>query len=145
MCSGNRKNGNSRWLPLVLVLTALLTASTLRADSFEIQDSRLVTLREGVVDLAVSSDGRWTFVLTPEGTVAVYGVAGDLVQTMEVGRGFDSIEYSPAGNRLILGASEKGQMRIVGLTLRFDLDYAGSPFRGPPEAPVTIAVFNDFQ
>jgi hypothetical protein len=115
------------------------------ADSFSIQNQSEIKLTDEALDMAVSSDGRWTFVLTKSGDVAVYGAAGDLIQLLKVGKGFDNIEYSPAGNRLILGGSGKQELSVLTLSMLYDLDYRGSPFKGPANAPVTIAVFNDFQ
>jgi len=114
-------------------------------DSFSILDQREMLLSGTPVDIAVSSDGRWTFVLTSGGEIAIYGVAGDLVQTLKVDKGYNSIEYSPAGNKLILGGPAKRELSVLTLTMVYDLDYSGSPFKGPANAPVTIAVFNDFQ
>ena len=104
-----------------------------------------MSLSGEALDLAVSTDGRWTYVLTKAGEVAIYGISGDLIQTLKVGKGFDAIEYSPAGNRLLLSGSGKQELKILTLSMLYELDYRGSPFKGPANAPVTIAVFNDFQ
>lgn len=128
---------------LFTVLLVYPAAST--ADSFSILEQKKVALFDEALDLAVSSDGRWTFVLTKGGGVAIYGASGDLVQVLKVGKGFDTIEYSPAGNRLLLGGSGKQELKILTLSMLYELDYRGSPFKGPADAPVTIAAFDDFQ
>ena len=104
-----------------------------------------MSLSGEVLDLAVSTDGRWTYVLTKAGEVAIYGISGDLIQTLKVGKGFDTIEYSPAGNRLLLSGSGKRELKILTLSMLYELDYRGSPFKGPANAKVTVAVFDDFQ
>ena len=96
-------------------------------------------------DLTVSSDGRFTFVLTKNGMISIYAASGELVQSLKGGQGFDSIEYSAAGNRLLLSGSNEKEVKILTLAMLYELDYRGSPFKGPADAPVTIAVFNDFQ
>lgn len=128
---------------LFTVLLVYPAAST--ADSFSILEQKKVALSDEALDLAVSSDGRWTFVLTKGGGVAIYGASGDFVQILKVGKGFDTIEYSPAGNRLLLGGSGKQELKILTLSMLYELDYRGSPFKGPADAPVTIAAFDDFQ
>ena len=129
-----------------LLAAALLNSpAPLNADSFSVEQQRELALSEGALDLAVSSDGRWTFVLTSAGSVAVYGVSGGLVQTIDVGKGYDTIEFSPAGTRLLLTGEGKRKLKVLSLSLIYELDYTGTPFKGPPDAPVTIAVFNDFQ
>jgi len=116
-----------------------------RGDSFSVLGKNVITLSGETVDAAVSNDGKWTFVLTNRGEVAVYGITGELIQTLEVGKGFDTIAYNPAGNKLILGGSGKQQLSVLTLAMLYELDYTGSPFKGPADAPVAIAVFNDFQ
>ncbi len=115
------------------------------ADSFSILQERETSLPASAMDIAVSNDGQYTFVLTRAGEVAIYSGTGDLVQTLKVGDGFDTIEYSPAGNRLILGGAGTRKLKVLSLAFIYELDYARSPFKGPAGAPVTIAVFNDFQ
>lgn len=135
-------------LPICTVMVfslAIMSPVSSTGDSFSILDQREMVLSGTTVDIAVSSDGRWTFVLTSGGEIAIYGVAGDLVQTLKVDKGYNTIEYSPAGNKLILGGPAKRELSVLTLTMVYDLDYSGSPFRGPANAPVTIAVFNDFQ
>jgi len=97
------------------------------------------------LDLAVSSDGRYTFVLTRNGMISIYDPSGELVQSLKAGKGYESIEYSAAGNRLLLSGSSKKEVKILTLSMLYELDYRGSPFKGPSNAKVTIAVFDDFQ
>ena len=104
-----------------------------------------MSLSGEALDLAVSTDGRWTFVLTKGGEVAVYGISGNLVQVLKVDKGFDRMEYSPAGNKLLLSGAGKQKLKILTLSLLYELDYRGSPFKGPANAKVTVAVFDDFQ
>lgn len=129
----------------LLVLAAITCPAVVHGDSFVVQDQREMALSGRALDLAVSSDGRWTFVLTGGGEVAVYGISGNLVQTLKVGSGFERIEYSAAGNRLLLSGSGREDVKILTLALLYELDYRDSPFRGSADAPVTIAVFDDFQ
>lgn len=130
---------------LFIIPVLLLCTTPSMADSFSILQERETPLSVSALDIAVSSDGQYTFVLTKAGEVAIYSVTGDLVQTLKVGKGFDTIEYSPAGNRLILGGTQRQQLKVLSLAFIYELDYARSPFKGPAGAPVTIAVFNDFQ
>jgi len=126
---------------LVLLMCPVLST----ADSFSILQERKTPLTGSALDIAVSNDGQYTFVLTDAGEVAIYRGTGVLIQNMKVGKGFDTIEYSPAGNRLLLGGSGKQELKVLTLSLLYELDYRGSPFKGPSDAAVTIAVFDDFQ
>jgi WD40 repeat protein len=128
---------------LVTLLFSFPAPST--GDSFSIVDTKEMSLSHQALDLAVSPDGRWTFVLTEGGEVAVYGISGNLVQVLKVDKEFNRMEYSPAGNKLLLSSSDKQKLSILTLSLLYELDYSGSPFKGPVDAQVTIAVFDDFQ
>jgi len=140
------KNHSSLTIGAILLVTVLIMyPAPSMADSFSILQEREMPLSGSAVDITVSNDGQYTFVLTSVGEVAIYRGTGDLVQTLKVGKGFDSVQYSPAGNRLILGGSGKQELRILTLSMLYELDYKGSPFKGPANAPVTIAVFDDFQ
>ncbi|UCF87985.1 MAG: hypothetical protein JSV70_06035 [bacterium] len=141
-----RKNSSPVVIGVVFLVAVLFfRTAPLMADSFSILQERETALPASALDIAVSDDGQFTFVLTKAGEVAIYRGTGDLVQTLSVGEGFDSIEYSPAGNRLILGGTGRQQLKVLSLAFIYELDYAGSPFKGPAGAPVSIAVFNDFQ
>jgi len=128
-------------MAIALVLCPVLSAG----DSFSVLQERETPLSGSALDIAVSSDGQYTFVLTNAGEVAIYRGTGVLVQTLKVGKGFDTIQHSSAGNRLILGGSGKQELKTLTLSMLYELDYSGSPFKGPSGAPVTIAVFDDFQ
>ncbi|MDF1526686.1 MAG: hypothetical protein RRA15_09190 [bacterium] len=125
--------------------TFLFVPALVAGDSFSIMKEQELHLFSEPLDLAISSDGSWTFVLTKSGMVTIYGASGDLIQSLKVGKGYNSIEYSPTGNKLLLSGSGKQELKILTLSMLYELDYKGSPFKGPPNAPVTIAVFNDFQ
>ena len=128
------------------MFTAFLIEPALVAgDSFSIMKEQEMHLFSEALDLAVSSDGRWTFVLTKNGMVTIYGASGDLIQSLKVGKGYDSIEYSPTGNKLLLSGSDKQELKILTLSMLYELDFKGSPFKGPANAQVTIAAFDDFQ
>ena len=115
------------------------------ADSFSVVKQQEMHLFSEALDLAVSGDGQWTFVLTRSGMVSIYSTSGDLIQSIKVGKEFDSLEYSAAGNRLLLSGSDEKKVKVLSLSMIYELDYTGSPFKGPSDAPVTIAVFDDFQ
>lgn len=112
---------------------------------FELQGQKTIDLNASPVDVTVSQDGKWTFVLTSEGKVQVLTLGGELVQTLEGGDGFNRIEFSQLGNRLILSSTRNKAIKILVLDLIHTFDIDGSPFKGPGSAPVVITVFNDFQ
>ena len=97
------------------------------------------------LDVAVSPDGRWTFVLTDRGNVFVYSENGDLQGRISVDRGVSGIKAGPEDATLLLISRENKTIRLIDIEFVRTIDLAGSPFKGPPDAPVVMVVFSDFQ
>lgn len=127
------------------ILTAVfLSTPALYADRFELLGTREIPITGEAVDLAVSADGSWTFVLTAHGEVTVYDNAGRLIQTLKTGSGYERLEYDEGGNRLILAGSGQ-KLKVISLAMRFEIDSEASPYRGPNGAPVIITIYSEFQ
>jgi hypothetical protein len=56
-----------------------------------------------------------------------------------------SVEASPNGETLLLADNENSTVKVVALDYIVDINIAGSPFKGPPDAPIVIAEFSCFQ
>jgi hypothetical protein len=56
-----------------------------------------------------------------------------------------SIGTSPKGDFLLLADSKENTLEVVKISFVVDIDISGLPFKGPENAPVVIAVFNDYQ
>jgi hypothetical protein len=134
-----------RMISFGICIVLISVPAFVQADSFSVVRQQEMKLSSEALDLTVSGDGLWTFVLTGSGMVSIYSATGDLVQSIEVGREFDSLEYSAAGNRLLLSSSREKKVKVLSLAMINELDYKDSPFKGAANAPVTIAAFDDFQ
>ncbi len=58
---------------------------------------------------------------------------------------FDKLSYSGAKNELILTGTTSKALRIIKIYPLFQIKTSGLPFIGPPNAPVTVVVFDDYQ
>jgi hypothetical protein len=97
------------------------------------------------LDAATSADGKNVYVLTP-GEVLVYGLPEyGLVTRIPVDKALDRMTYSARDNRLILMSGADRTVKVLQLETvhRFSLD--GLFVKGPQNAPVTLAVFSDYQ
>lgn len=102
-------------------------------------------LKETPRDIAPSLDGKWLYILTP-GEVAIYSFPeGTITDRVSVDKSFDRITPLPWPDTLVISSSTKKVLQVVLLERSYRIDVAGSPFKGPQEAPVTIVVFDDYQ
>lgn len=98
------------------------------------------------LDVAVSADGKRTFVLTEGGQLAIYNNAdGSNLDTIKVDPALDRLSVTGDGGWLFLTSRENGTLTPLALDYQFDLDYTDSPFLGKADAPVVLAFFSDFQ
>ena len=102
-------------------------------------------LPENPIDIVHSLDGRYVFVLTSQHNVMVYTDQGVYEGSLPVDKGVNAIDISPYAEKLYVIDSEKKTFSTLTIDFVKAIDVQGSPFKGPENAPVTIAVFTDFE
>ena len=130
---------------LILIVTVLLTTTAWVHAAVETSLQNTLQIEAVPVDVAVSPDGKSTFVLTDEGNVAVYDDLGKLNETIKVGSHIDQIEIGPSGERLFATSRQNKTVEIILLDFISNIETKNAVFKGPEDAPVTIAVFSEFQ
>jgi hypothetical protein len=135
------------WIYLAAFIIALCwgdLSSVIGADVDWTEKTDL-NLEASPLDVAASSDGKWLFVLTP-GQLLVYSVPENkLLKQIPVDGLFDRLTHSPKDNTLVLSSSSGKSLKFIELQLVHEFDVSGLPFKGPENAPVTVAVFGDYQ
>jgi hypothetical protein len=126
----------------VLVVTVLATNSPALV---EWNRYELLKTDAPPVDVAISKNGKWIFVLTAAGDILIHTPEGKLQDTVGVGKHIDQIEVGPREDLLVLKSRKKQTVEILILDFIRDISTSGSPFKGPADAPVVIAVFSDFE
>jgi len=111
----------------------------------EMTVARTLTLDETPVDSALSAGGKYIFVLTDKGKVLVYNPDGKLSDSIPVDKSIDSIKAGPREEILLLVSSKNKTVQVAVLEFVQEINVTGSPFKGAADAPVTIALFTDFQ
>ena len=130
---------------LLALAVGSLCGNRLLASTLDWQVINQIRLEVVPLDVATSTDGRWIFVLT-QGEVLVYSTAdGHVVNRIPVDKIFDMLTHSEKDNTLVLGSRSGKTLKIIQLEVIHTIDISGLPFKGPEHAPVTIAVFGDYQ
>ena len=97
------------------------------------------------IDIKMSAEGRWLYVLTKEGEFRVYSYQGAFIGKFDVDKSFDQIEPGVTDAEVYLKSSKKKMIQAIDVTIRHDIQIENSPFKGRPDAPVTIIEYTDFE
>jgi hypothetical protein len=128
----------------LFVVCSVMLPQMARAD-VELKVLQNLDLKVNPLDVVSSADGQRLFILTP-GEILVYSLPeGRISDHVAVDRRFDHIASSPRPDVLTVSSSTKKNIQVVMLESIHKIDVSGLPFQGPKDAPVTIAVFDDYQ
>lgn len=129
---------------LVLFVVSVGFASMASAE-LEWTFRKKVPLTSAPLDNAISADGQSLYILSA-GEIMVYSLTENkTINTIPIESEYDSIAVSPQGNSLIVTSSAGKSLKIIDLEFVYNIDISGLPLKGPADAPVTIAVFSDYQ
>ena len=129
---------------LLVVFTWIGSVSTTSA-TVDWQEIKQLNLEEQPLDITASLNGDFIFVLVP-GAVLVYGETEDKpINRIPVDQGFDRITWSERNKTLILTSTSSKTVKLLQLEEVHRLDLSGLPFKGAPDAPVTVVVFSDYE
>ena len=136
-------------IKLILLLTMAIVmgafTNSFASDNVEWNVYKTLQLEESPIDVALSPDGRRIFVLNDQGEIVIYSSAGKIEAKIDVGKHVDQLKLGPRGDSLILSSGKNKTVEIVIIDFIQNINVSGSPFKGPADAPVVIAVFDDFQ
>ncbi len=134
---------NNKLVAFLLIPLIVLTFFPYSSAGVEWDVVKTLKVERRPLDVAVSADGRWLYVLTDEGNIHIYAPDGTLKDKVEVGKRVDGMNVGPRDDILILTSKKDKTVQVI--TLLQDISISGSPFKGPANAPVVMAVFSDFQ
>jgi hypothetical protein len=135
------------WIYLTAFIGALCWGAVSPASGADVDWSEKteLNLEASPLDVAVSWDGEWLFVLTP-GQLLVYSAPENkLLKQIPVDGQFDQVTHSARDNTLVLSSSSGKNLKFIEIELVHEFDVSGLPFKGPENARVTMAVFGDYQ
>lgn len=130
---------------IAVTANAGTVASEGKSDRLEWKVQNSWKLAGKPVDLVHSLDHKLVFVLTQDHQVLVYSQQGALQGKIPVGDNVTAIDIAPQGEMLYLIDGQENSFTSVAMSYVVDIDVTGSHFKGRPDAPVTIALFTDFE
>ncbi len=104
-----------------------------------------INLPSQPIDIAHTLDGKMSFYLTKESEILIYDKKGELQGRVPVEDGVSAIDIDPRGQLLYLIDSDKSQATTLSINFVVNINTADLPYKGKLDAPVTIAVYSDFQ
>ncbi len=134
-----------KYISFLLIISVILTFFSHSLASVEWGIQKTLRMEKSALDVAVSLNGKWIFVLTDQGNILIYSADGKLKDKIDVGNHVDQIKVGQRENILFLNSRKHKTVQIIALDFIQHIDVSGSPFKGPADAPVVIAVFSDFQ
>ena len=104
-----------------------------------------IKLNQDPLAVTTSNDGKRVLVLTAGGHIYMYNADGEFVDRMRVDPEVKRIKLDPSGNVLFLTDAKQKTVQIAFIDFVRNINTAGSPYKGVPDAPVVIAEFSDFE
>jgi protein-disulfide isomerase len=134
----------ARYLFLLVLLMGIVLWQPCRAE-VDLEMLRNIAVDGTPVDVAVSEDGRWIYVLTDAARLLVYSREGVLQGAVAVPPGSQRMAASPEEDVFFITNSDDRSLKAVRVNLQHEFTSAQSPTKGPPDAPVTLTLFTDFE
>lgn len=129
---------------LVIMIACFgLTMPVLAKTDWQVRQK--LQLEQAPIDMLVSSNNKWVYILTSDGQILIYAANGRLKDSIRVGPDVDQIKGGPRDDMLFLLSRASKSVQIITIDFTENIPTQGSPAKGPPDAPVTVAVFSDFQ
>jgi hypothetical protein len=130
-------------LVMAFLLVIILPGASYSEVDWEI--SSAIKLDEAPVDVAQAQGSFLTYILTDQANVLIYSADNELKGTIPVDPSVTDIAISSNGEKLFLINSNRKTLKTVDVSFIVDFNIDGSPFMGPSDAKVVVAVFSDFQ
>ena len=97
------------------------------------------------LDIAASIDGKTLYILA-RGEILIYSIdEGKVSNRFPIDKDFNKLTYAARNNVLILTSTSSKKLKIIQVDVIYKIAVDGLPFKGPADASVTLAVFEDYQ
>ena len=124
---------------------ALTTATEGQDQRIEWKVTKSWPTESKTLDMVYSLDGKYVYILNDQQQVQIFNREGQLQGNIPIEKGVSAIDISPQGESLYLINNVKNTFSSLSVSFVVDIEITDSPFEGPADAPVTLAVFTDFE
>lgn len=128
----------------ICAMLLLVTASPAMADT-QLQLLDTLKLENKPMDVLVSGDKRFIYILTEGGKIEIYRSNGQYKDTVTVGEDINQLKAGPGNGIIYLLSRTSRNIKKVQVSLVEEIDTRDAPFMGEASAPVSVVVFSDFQ
>jgi hypothetical protein len=97
------------------------------------------------LDIASSADGSMIFILSFKELIIYSSKDDKIISRSALDNAYDKMAYSEKNKTIILTSQSSKSLKIIQVEQVHDISLSGLPFKGPFDAPVTLAVFDDYQ
>ncbi len=97
------------------------------------------------MDVVHTLDNKRVFILGDDSKVHVFSTDGGKQGAIPVDKGVTGIDIAPRGELLYLINQKNNTFTSLSVSFTATIDVTGAPFLGNENAPVTLALFSDFQ
>jgi hypothetical protein len=97
------------------------------------------------IDIVHTLDNKRVFILGDDSKVHVFSTEGRKQGAIQVDKGVTAIDIAPRGELLYLVNQKDNTFTSLTVSFNATIDITGAPFLGDENAPVTLALFSDFQ
>ncbi len=132
-----------RFLPL-LGLILLFWSTTSFSGVVNLKELKTMQLDSVPKQMTSTDDGRRLYVLTEDSQILIYTLGGELQGKIDVDPSIEKIT-ALGPQHLLLQKNDKKQAVVAVLEISQQIDISNSPILGDESAPVTIAIYDDFE
>ena len=133
------------WTCVLILLVLILSTVSAGSAQTEWQVRQTLKFENEPLDMVVATKSRRVYILNDQGEIQVYALDGKLKGKLDVGADVFRIMSGANEDLLFLLKRNSKTLQAITIDLTENISTQGSPFKGPQNAPVTIAVFSDFQ
>ncbi len=99
-------------IPAIILLAIMFSAPSIWAAA-EWKVHQTVKLEHPPIDLLISSNKAWIYVLDDQGWISIYSADGQLKDKIQVGADVQQIKAGPSNNVLFLLSRTTGTIRVI--------------------------------